>query len=285
MNTNARVSLIIPVYNEADRIGDCLESIAGQTVRPFEVIVVDNNSTDDTAAIAGRFPFVTVLHETRQGVVYARDRGFNAARGEIIGRIDADTQLTPTWIATLQTIFKQQPDLDLVTGSVRLREICAAGLASRVDLFWRRYLHKRLGSQVGLQGANMALRRRVWASIRDQVCHQSGLHEDFDIGLHAHRHGYTATFHEALQASVCHRQLDAGFKPLAEYAFTSPRTYLAHGVRQGRYMYRVVWFVLALYPLIFLLSRGYDPRLGRFSWAKLFATSLPPRVNPATYID
>jgi glycosyltransferase involved in cell wall biosynthesis len=284
MKTNMRVSIVIPVYNEAERIHDCLQAIADQSVAPFEVIVVDNNSTDGTGAIARAFPFVTVLHETHQGVVYARDRGFNAARGEIIARIDADTIIAENWVDTLITLFADN-SLDLVTGSVSVREIGAAQLASRVDLFWRRYLHRRLKTRVGLQGANMALRRRVWQTVRAQVCHERGLHEDFDLGLHAYEHGYAARFAEELRVSVCHRQCDTGFKRFAEYALTSPRTYLRHGFTEGRIMYRVVAFVLLVYPIIFLLSRGYDEQLGRFSLAQLFAADLPPRVNPATFID
>src|SRR4051812_42172740 len=99
------VSIVIPVYNEADQLAACLQAIARQTVRPLEVIVVDNNSTDGTAAIAKRFPFVRLLTEKKQGVVHARNTGFKATRGGIIGRIDADTILPPTWVAQVQTIF------------------------------------------------------------------------------------------------------------------------------------------------------------------------------------
>ena len=284
MNTNMRVTIVIPVYNEAERIHDCLQAMTNQSVAPFEVIVVENNSTDGTGAIACAFPFVTVLNEKRQGVVYARDRGFNAARGDIIARIDADTVMADNWVETLISLFTDK-QLDIVTGSVSVREIGAARLASRVDLFWRRYLHRRLKTRVGLQGANMALRRSVWRAVRSRVCHKSGLHEDFDLGLHAYEQGFTGRFAEELRVSVCHRQCDAGFKRFAEYALTSPRTYLRHGFTEGRVMYRVVAFVLLVYPIIFLLSRGYDERLGRFSLAQLFATSLPPRVNPATFIE
>lgn len=284
MNSNLRVSLVIPVYNEVERIHDCLTAVAHQTVRPYEVIVVDNNSTDGTAAIAAAFPFVRVIRERRQGVVYARDAGFSTARGDVIARIDADTLIDANWIETLGQLFAD-PSLDLVTGAVTIREVCAARLASRLDLFWRRYLYKRLGSSVGLQGANMALRRGVWRTIRSEVCHQAGLHEDFDIGLHARRHGFTARFDENMRVSLCHRQADTSFKRFTQYALASPRTYLYHGVREGRVMYRVVVFVIVLYPIIRLLVRGYDQRLGRFSIVKLFDSSLPPRVNPATYVD
>src|SRR5689334_13492261 len=96
-----RVSFVIPVYNEAEQIADCLQAIAQQTVAPFEVLVIDNNSNDGTAAVAANFPFVKVLRERRQGVVYARDRGCNAAKGDIIARIDADTIISEDWVETL----------------------------------------------------------------------------------------------------------------------------------------------------------------------------------------
>src|ERR1019366_8076903 len=88
-----RVSLVIPAYNEKHHIKACLDHIASQRVVPYEVIVVDNASTDKTAAIARSYDFVTLITEKRQGVVFARDTGFNLARGDIIGRIDADTLL------------------------------------------------------------------------------------------------------------------------------------------------------------------------------------------------
>jgi glycosyltransferase involved in cell wall biosynthesis len=284
MNTKMRVSVVIPVYNEVDRIYDCLQAIDGQTVRPFEVLVVDNNSTDGSAVVAASFPFVRVLHEAKQGVVYARDKGFNTARGDIIARIDADTLVAADWIKRIEALFTN-PAIDLISGSVQVREIGAPRLASRVDLFWRRRMQRKLGDRIGLQGANMALRRSVWQTIKQDVCHVSGLHEDFDIGVHAYEHGFKARFVEDLRVSVCHRQCNAGFRRFAEYALTSPRTYLRHGVKEGRVMYQVVAFVLLVYPIIYLLTHGYDERLGRFSFAKLFAPELPPRVNPATFID
>lgn len=284
MNMQTRISLVIPVYNEADRIGDCLRAIAQQRHRPFEVIVVDNNSTDSTAVIAASFDFVKLLHEPRQGVVYARDAGFNAATGGIIARIDADTLLASDWTTALARLFEDK-SLDAVSGTVTYRDITASKLVDGIDLFWRRRMARLLGPQVALQGANMALRRPVWQKIRTEVCHERGQHEDFDIAIHATWNGFTVRFDERLTASVCYRQADYSLRSFSEYALISPRTYLSHGLRGGRHMYQVVIFVIALYPIISAMSRGYDAQLGRFSWSKLFMPALPPRVNPATYVD
>src|SRR5438309_1400799 len=100
-----KVSIVIPVYNEGPALGACLDAIARQTSRPFEVIVVDNNSSDDTVPIARHYGFVRLIHEKRQGVVHARTAGFNAARGDIIARIDGDTILPENWVASCKEVF------------------------------------------------------------------------------------------------------------------------------------------------------------------------------------
>ena len=74
--TLVNVSLVIPAHNEEKYLGDCLESIAPQAHRLLEVIVVDNASTDNTAQVAARSPFVRVVHEPRKGLLWARQRGY-----------------------------------------------------------------------------------------------------------------------------------------------------------------------------------------------------------------
>src|SRR5215218_5513436 len=110
-----RVSIVVPVYNEGAQLAACLEAIAAQRSVPYEVIVVDNNSTDDTIAVAKSFNFVKLLRESRQGVVHARNRGFDAARGQIIARIDADTVLPPGWTGQVQATF-QNSGVSAVSG-------------------------------------------------------------------------------------------------------------------------------------------------------------------------
>jgi len=99
------LSIIIPVYNEQSHLKTCLESIAWQTEPPDEVIVVDNNSLDNSVEIAKEFSFVKVITEKRQGVLWARNKGFNKATSEIIGRIDADSILSENWCENVRKIF------------------------------------------------------------------------------------------------------------------------------------------------------------------------------------
>ena len=271
------------MYNEADRIADCLEAIARQDVRPYEVIVVDNNSTDGTAAIAARFPFVTLLRESRQGVVYARAAGFDKARGEIIGRIDSDTLLPPDWVRTLQRIFTES-DLDAVAGRVTYSDIALAKAVSRVDLAFRRYFARVLGRYCALQGANMGIRRSAWQNVRTRLCMRSNMHEDFDLAIHLVQQGHTVQFDESLTAAIGSRQCASDWRGFASYAAISPRTYDQHGL-STRYMWRVVILVVMFYPVLRFLHQGYDADQQKFTLSSWLRGGTVARVNPATFVE
>ena len=192
MKQHVRVSVIIPAWNEAKHIGDCLRSVAAQSLQPDEVIVVDNKSTDDTAKIAASFPFVTVLRQTtEQGLIPTRNAGFAAATGDILVRIDADTTLEPNWIQQAMVNFEKDPQLGGVTGydvAVLLEHAPWKG-----TLWCRMYF---LGSSATfrmpvLWGANMALRRKAWEQIKPQAAlHDAEVHEDLDLSVLLASHGW-----------------------------------------------------------------------------------------------
>ncbi|WP_225320387.1 glycosyltransferase family 2 protein [Rhodococcus erythropolis] len=99
LSTN-RLSVVVPVFNEENSLSNCIERLLIQS-EIDEILVVDNNSTDSTASIIHKFAEkhdrVRYVFEARQGVVHARNAGFDASTGNIIGRIDADTRVQPGW--------------------------------------------------------------------------------------------------------------------------------------------------------------------------------------------
>lgn len=284
MTHRLRISLVIPVYNEESHVEACLQSALQQQLPFYEIIVVDNNSSDNTAALAALFPGVRVLHEPRQGVVYARTTGFNAARGSIIARIDADTRLSPDWTQSLAEIFASG-DIDAVSGRMEYHDMAAQRLIDRIDLFFRRYFARVLGREVALQAANMAIRRDTWRAVRESTCTKRNMHEDFDLAIHTNHAGYQVAFDERLVAKIGYRQAEASFRSFCTYAWLSPQTYRSHGLKSHRYMYPVVGLAIVSYGLLRLLHRGYDPVTTRFSWTKLVLTDSTMRVNPATYVE
>lgn len=283
-NQTTRVSIVIPVYNEADQIDACLRAIAAQTVAPHEVIVVDNNSTDATIAIAQRYPFVRVITEPKQGVVHARTAGFNATRGDIIGRIDADTLLDQDWVASVQHLFTDR-QLDAVSGSVSYHDLPWKRFLGQLDLTFRQWIANGMGGEVFLFGSNMALRRKAWLNVRQQVCNKAGLHEDFDLAIHLYDSGASVRFDRRMQAAVSLRRFDVGLRAYWSYVWLSPRTYQMHHRRSQTRMYPVVLLVVAHYWLIRLLFRSYDAESNQLALRNALTDRTSFRVNPTTFVD
>jgi glycosyltransferase involved in cell wall biosynthesis len=104
-----RLSFVVPAYNEEAYLPACLESILAQTrslpAGQAEIIVVNNASTDRTREVALSFPGVTLVDEPRKGLTFARQAGFAAATGSLIANVDADSRLTPGWVAQVLSTF------------------------------------------------------------------------------------------------------------------------------------------------------------------------------------
>ena len=105
------VSVIIPVYNGARYLRPALESVFAQTYHPFEVIVVDDGSTDDSGAIAQSFPEVRYIQQANQGVAAARNHGIDAARGEFFAFLDQDDLWTPEKLKLQMAHLLDNPEL------------------------------------------------------------------------------------------------------------------------------------------------------------------------------
>ena len=97
-----KISIVIPCHNAAKFLRECLDSVARQTLKDFEVLCIDDGSTDGTAAIldeyAGRDGRFVVAHVERSGVSAARNLGIAKATGAYIGFVDADDTLDPDWL-------------------------------------------------------------------------------------------------------------------------------------------------------------------------------------------
>jgi glycosyltransferase involved in cell wall biosynthesis len=114
-----RTSVVVCAHNEESHLAGCLHSLLAQTRLPDELLVIDNASTDRTAAIAREIPGVRVIAEPRKGLVIARERARQEAMGNLLVYVDADCRAPLTWLARVVARFERDPALLALSGPYR----------------------------------------------------------------------------------------------------------------------------------------------------------------------
>jgi len=210
------VSVVIPALNEEEEIGECLESLRRQSFSDFEVIVVDNGSTDATASISRAYG-AHVIKEKERGIARARQTGFEAARGKIIASTDADTIVPTDWVARIYHEFVDNPTLCGAFGPFHLKRgsspdpriNCLIPCLERIGTSYHRGT-----AALGLpqfSGTNLAVRKDVFFQVDGFRSPKDGHYyqrsEDIQLGLKLHRAG-KVRFLEDLAVCTSARKLD-----------------------------------------------------------------------------
>lgn len=164
-----KISVVIPAYNEEEFLAKTLESLKNQDFREFEIIVVDNNSTDKTAEIAKIFG-AKVIFEPKRGVGPARQRGFLAAKGEIVATTDADTILPKNWLSKIFEEFEKDSKLvafgglcHLYSGPILVRVLSKIFLVYFGGILWK--IRTLITGNCYLIGSNLAVRKSAFLKI------------------------------------------------------------------------------------------------------------------------
>ena len=111
------ISVIVPVHNGTSFLRQCLEALGGSRC-PYECIVVNDGSTDETSEIAGSFPTRVIdVPDGPRGPAYARNRAAEVARGDILFFLDADVIVDRDTLERIERTFVQHPEVDAVFGS------------------------------------------------------------------------------------------------------------------------------------------------------------------------
>ncbi|GAB2500286.1 Undecaprenyl-phosphate 4-deoxy-4-formamido-L-arabinose transferase [Corynebacterium atrinae] len=188
------ISIVIPCLNDAELLPRCLDSLAEQSVPAEEIIVVDNGSTDDSAAVA-RAAGARVIPEFRRGITWATRAGFDAASGDILVRIDADVVAPRDYLARLHAAWDAAdaaPGRDVVgvTGVGRFELPGVLGVLAS-SLYLGAY-RASVGSALGhnpLFGTNYSIKATWWREIRDLVdSADTYSHEDMQISFEVRPH-------------------------------------------------------------------------------------------------
>ncbi|AMY17855.1 glycosyltransferase family 2 protein [Rhodococcus sp. NPDC003994] len=279
------LSLVIPAFNEEDTIEYLIDSLRDQLDEFHEIIAVNNNSTDRTAEILERLeselPVLRVVNEPRPGVVMARNAGFDAAVGDVIGRLDADARAKPGWARTVREFFATAAE-DVGAGTGRF---------DQYDMPLQR-VHK-LFLDVGFRhdgdgplevptlfGANMAVRRSTWDEIRPHLLEIPGIFDDLDITLCITDAGQKSVLIDGMNISASGRRMLSSVSSYKKFVEYMPATYEARGMHEEAEKSKAAVRSMRLLHLVFWIpSRAYNPVSGRFSLKQLLSKH-PERVLP-----
>lgn len=239
------VTVVIPAYNEESVIVQCLRALANQTVAPDEIIVVDNNSTDATAALAANFN-VKLIFEPVQGIAAARNAGFDEASSDVIARIDADTIVSPDWVETIKRTFARHDSIVGISGPAAFYDHPFGRIADFIFNSWNLAGNRVISGSSILWGSNMALKRQAWLKVRSSVNNDNEVWEDIDLTMRVKPFG-EIKYLRSLRVKTSARSSLVSAGELARYFARWPRTYAQFGLSyrlKSRLMYlslSVVW--------------------------------------------
>lgn len=206
-----RVSVVIPVKDDAEELDRCLTLLAGQSLTPYEVVVVDNGSLDDSAEVARRHGARVVL-EHRPGIPHAAASGYDAARGDVVARLDADSRPAPDWVERVTRLLSGPREdaqaWDAVSGIGFFHDLPRGlnGVATWLYLGSYYVASTAAAARVPLWGSSMAMRREVWDEASARVHRSADVHDDMDLAL-VLGPGARIAFDSGLRADVSGRSL------------------------------------------------------------------------------
>lgn len=232
------VAIVIPAYNEEKFLGGCLDSIAAGNLLPDELIVVNNNSTDNTKQVALDFEeayggkFVYLEQNESQGITPTRNMGFNAVSADIIIRIDADSIVSKHYVQAMKLAFSDER-IDAVTGPTGYYDMPLKKITWTGDHLFRLFLTKAFPNYYFLFGSNMAVRRVAWEKIAPQTCadKEDLMHEDLDLSVHLDVNGFQMAYNKYITLDISARRINDSYEDFKNYLGRFDRTYKAHNIK------------------------------------------------------
>lgn len=213
-STGPSVSAVIPVRDDATELQVCLGLLAAQAHPVHEVVVVDNASSDGSAEVASAFG-ARVVTEPRVGIPFAAAAGYDAATGDVVARLDADSRPGAGWVARIARHFEDDT-LDAVTGAGLFHDLpWLVRVPVSAAYLGAYYLPTSTAlAQVPLWGSSMAVRRSTWMAVSDRVHRDADVHDDMDLafalGPTPGSPGARIRFDPLLRADVSRRSLKGG---------------------------------------------------------------------------
>jgi GT2 family glycosyltransferase len=201
--SSIKLSVIVPVYNDQDALGRCLGALTASCPPGVEIIVVDDASTDESAAVAARLAVRLVRLPANAGPAAARNCGAQQARGEILLFVDSDVIVAPGALDHVATLLGDRPDVAAVFGSYDATP-ADAGIVSRYKNLLHHFVHQNGEAQASTFWAGCgAIRRIVFEELGgfDQERFRRPSIEDIELGYRLRRAGHRILLDKTLQGT------------------------------------------------------------------------------------
>ncbi len=235
------VSVVVPCYNQAQYLPDAVDSVAAQTYRDFEIIIVDDGSPDDTAEVARQLAArhadcqITIINQPNGGLAAARNAGIRLARGKYILPLDCDDKISPDHLAKTVGFLEANPQVRIV-GTFREDFGAATGVVQAVPYTLAEILQSNRNSYCSLY------HREVWEAVggyrTDMV--PAG-YEDWDFWIGCAEHGWLASilpeplFHYRVKAaSMFTEAVEHDAELRAQIILNHPRLFSAEQIDTAR---------------------------------------------------
>lgn len=233
------VSVIVPTRNRASLLRRCLHSLLAQDCPEdlYEVIVVDDGSTDDTPGMVAELCSARLryIRQPPLGMVQARMRGVSESRGSVICFIDDDARAEPSWLAALTRVFETE-DVGMVGG--RVRPAPADAVVTRIDelgrLRWSGFDVDPAADLTGVEfviGANMGIRASALDSVGgfDAGFDGTALREETDLCVRVRRKGWRIMFEPRAAVDHVSVRWDRWFdwRPSVQFSLAKNNAYFA----------------------------------------------------------
>lgn len=198
-NTSHTVSVVIPCYNQANFLAEAIESVLNQSIGAAQIIVVDDGSLDETAAVAAKYADVGYVYQENQGLSGARNTGLQNSDGQFLIFLDADDRLLPHAIRSGIACLDANPECVFAVGRFRNFSHSEEPLPtqSRPEIYGEPYLALLQGNIIAMHGT-VIYRREVFKRVGTfdrslPAC------EDYDLYLRITRE-YPVAFHDTVIA-------------------------------------------------------------------------------------
>jgi len=197
------ISIIVPVYNDARNLARCLAALRAAATADSEVIVVDDASTDESAAVAQRAGATVIRLPKNSGPAAARNRGVSSARGEIVFFVDSDVAVVPDAVQRVRETFASRQDLSAVFGSYD-RSPNAPGVISQYRNLLHHFIHQQGNPEASTFWAGCgAIQRAAFVEIGgfDEAHFRRPAIEDIELGYRLRQAGHRILLDKMLQGT------------------------------------------------------------------------------------